>query len=187
MNKYYIIIIVLILYFILLYCNNKSINRFTNSLSKQENFSLSLKDMKNILDKNNTKFFLSYGTLLGQRRENKFIEYDDDIDLGILSSDYNVNIKDTVLNSGKFKFVHEFGDFNKNNYEMSFEHIQTKVKIDIFIFFKENDDDFYYTTSYTGPCDDKPLGYCKWRTHIRGLKKVIGIIGGMGPMAGLTS
>ena len=39
MNKYYIITIVLILYFILLYCNNKNINRFTNSLSKQDKFS----------------------------------------------------------------------------------------------------------------------------------------------------
>ncbi len=71
--------------------------------------------MKEILDKNNTTFFLCYGTLLGQRRENKFIEHGQDIDIGIFSSDYNSNIKDTILKSGKFIFIHEFSDYKKKS------------------------------------------------------------------------
>jgi len=143
-----------------------------NNLDKQKKFSICLKDMKYILDKNNIVFFLCYGTLLGQRRENKFIEYDHDIDIGIFSKDYKKNIKDIVVNSGKFKFVHDFGNYDENNYEMTFLNIETNVRIDIMIFFKEDNEDLYYSTSYTGLCDKKELGYCKWKRHIRGLKKI---------------
>ncbi|WP_242092376.1 LicD family protein [Aestuariivivens sediminicola] len=43
-----------------------------------------LLDLKGVLDGNNIKFGLIYGTLLGAIRENNFIEHDEDIDLYIL-------------------------------------------------------------------------------------------------------
>jgi hypothetical protein len=42
-----------------------------------------------IADENNVKPFLLYGSLLGQQRNNKLICYDFDIDMGILSTDFN--------------------------------------------------------------------------------------------------
>jgi phosphorylcholine metabolism protein LicD len=148
-------------------------NNNLDNLDKQNKFNVCLKDMKHILDENNIVFFLCYGTLLGQRRENKFIEYDHDIDIGIFSKDYKTNIKDIIVNSGKFKFVHDFGNYDKNNYEMTFLNIETNVRIDIMIFFKEDNEDLYYSSSYTGLCDKKKLGYCKWKRHIRGLKQIM--------------
>ena len=56
---------------------------------KQKKFSKCLSDMKKVLNKNNTEFFLCWGTLLGQKRENQFIAHDHDIDIGILRNNFN--------------------------------------------------------------------------------------------------
>jgi hypothetical protein len=42
-----------------------------------------------IANENNVKPFLLYGSLLGQQRDNKIICYDFDVDMGILSTDFN--------------------------------------------------------------------------------------------------
>ena len=42
-----------------------------------------------IAHENNVKPFLLYGSLLGQQRNNKLICYDFDVDMGILSTDFN--------------------------------------------------------------------------------------------------
>ena len=41
-----------------------------------------LREIKDILDKNNVKFWLDAGTLLGAVRDGKIIEWDNNIDLG---------------------------------------------------------------------------------------------------------
>lgn len=46
-----------------------------------------------ILDKNNIEFFLSFGTLLGAIREQNFIEYDNDIDIGFRKNYFSDNSK----------------------------------------------------------------------------------------------
>ncbi|MEE9326123.1 MAG: LicD family protein [Cocleimonas sp.] len=46
-----------------------------------------LLDLKILLDENNIKFGLIYGTLLGAYRENNFIEHDIDTDIFILNED----------------------------------------------------------------------------------------------------
>ena len=126
--------------------------------------------MKTILDKNKTDFFLCWGTLLGQHRENKFIEHDHDIDIGILRPHFNKSIINKIVDSGLFKFRKEFGKLDKS-YECSFVHKETKTPIDIFIFYKIKDD-LYYTSTHTGKCDKKKEGFCKWGRHLRGFKNV---------------
>jgi len=55
-----------------------------------------LTDIHKILNDNNIEFFLVYGTLLGQHRENEFISHDTDIDLGIFSSNFSEDIKNCI-------------------------------------------------------------------------------------------
>lgn len=46
-----------------------------------------LEQIDKVLTKNGIKYFATYGTLLGIIREGCFMDYDDDIDLGILNTD----------------------------------------------------------------------------------------------------
>lgn len=57
-----------------------------------------LKQMMAISD----KFFLMYGTLLGCIRDGEFIEWDDDMDIGILEEDWN---DDFIAELSKFAQV----------------------------------------------------------------------------------
>lgn len=64
-----------------LYVGRKIINK---EQSKKNLFSF-----KNLLDQNNLKFGLMYGTLLGAIREKDFISHDEDVDVFILEEDKN--------------------------------------------------------------------------------------------------
>jgi phosphorylcholine metabolism protein LicD len=85
-----------------------------------------------IFEKHNIEYWGIFGTLLGSVRENKIIDYDDDIDLGIKKKDYlrlknEKNIQKDFLNEGlelrvpesnKFriiKIVSKKTDKNKEN------------------------------------------------------------------------
>jgi phosphorylcholine metabolism protein LicD len=131
-----------------------------------------LLDMKKILDDNNQHFFLTCGTLLGQHRQNNFISYDYDIDIGIIYNKYNDNIKNHILNSSKFKLFHVLGK-KENSLEFQFKHING-IRIDIMLFYpvNETEDDYFYYASFWYCCSNKPGGFCKWGRHIRGFKEV---------------
>lgn len=56
---------------------------------KEKTWSESLLNIKSIMDKHKIVFFLDSGTLLGAVRENKFIPWDNDIDLGVADNSIN--------------------------------------------------------------------------------------------------
>lgn len=131
-----------------------------------------LSDIRKILDDNNQDFFLVCGTLLGQQRENDFISYDTDIDIGILYDRYNDNIKDFIIQSQNFKLTHVLGK-KEDSLELKFNH-KNGIPIDIFLFYPVNNpvDDYYYCASFYGVCDSKTDGFCKWGNHIRGFSEI---------------
>jgi len=135
--------------------------------SKQINFTKTLLDMADILDKANQTFFLSCGTALGAIREKKFIEHDGDIDLGIFAKDYNPAIENEILKV--FKLKHRLGSTD-SGYELTFIHPDTNINIDIFIHYPEND--YVWTPSFFGVCDISKNKMCRFKYTSFGLKKI---------------
>lgn len=50
---------------------------------KEEGVVQNLREIKDVLDKNNVNYWLDFGTLLGAVRSGKLIEWDSDVDLGV--------------------------------------------------------------------------------------------------------
>lgn len=151
-----LMLLVIIFIFFIILQPKKYIETMSN---KQKQFKSALEDMKKILDKNNIKFHLHSGTALGAIREQKFIEYDLDIDLGVLDSEVDIK-KIPKLVEEKFILGIKFPkNEDKNDVtEYAFHHRKTNVKIDIFLVQEKNNK--YYTNSYTGYCDKKPNKTC---------------------------
>jgi GR25 family glycosyltransferase involved in LPS biosynthesis/mannosyltransferase OCH1-like enzyme len=124
---------------------------------KQIKFAKVLYDMDELLKKYNIPYHLLFGTLLGAYRENKFIDHDIDIDLGVFFDDFNINI---IKGNNKFKFVRSNGKI-ENGYECTFNHIEYNINVDIFLVYKEND--YYWVSSYYGLCDKAKDKRCRWK------------------------
>ena len=82
-----------------------------------------LRDVKEILDRAGVRYWLDGGTLLGAVRDGKFIPWDDDIDLGTLSSSMD-------------KIIPLFPEFQKKRFHISFNKYYLKftrnsIKVDI--------------------------------------------------------
>lgn len=134
---------------------------------KQIKFTKTLFDMDNILSRNNQKYFLACGTVLGAIREKKFIEHDDDIDLGIFVDDYNKEIEHQILK--KFKLNHRLGDI-KTGYEISFVHPETHISIDIFLHYR--DKNYFWCPSFFNMCDKAKNKMCRWKYNFNSLKPI---------------
>jgi len=56
---------------------------------KEEKIVENLKDIKEIFDKHDIHCWLDWGTLLGAIRNGKIIEWDHEVDLGVMKGDFN--------------------------------------------------------------------------------------------------
>jgi phosphorylcholine metabolism protein LicD len=88
-----------------------------------------------IAEKYNIKIFLQFGTLLGQQRNNNLICYDYDVDVGILSNDFNILSRELKkkVNSDIYSVV--VTDFFLSR-KIEIIHIKSHITIDI-ISYKE--------------------------------------------------
>jgi hypothetical protein len=145
----------------------KTIHKTINKIMKEAPV-LSLKDKvytdilkrtKDALDFLNIKFFLSSGTCLGYYRENKFIEHDYDIDVGIFKEDYTPKIIEMMKKQG-FHHYRTLGNV-KTGLELSFRLLGTPLgkaaKIDIFLHYKNGDKISWQ--SYKAPKFKVPVKY----------------------------
>ena len=143
-------------------------------MGTQDKFRDNLIDMKLLLDSFDQNFFLICGTLLGAYRDNKFIEHDDDIDIGIFFNELKPNLKDYIVNSGKFTLIEDYGDYNHSQ-KYKFLHLNDS-KIDIFIHYEIEPNIYYYATFLS--CDgDKKIrlnsqNYIMWINTIMGISNI---------------
>ena len=126
---------------------------------KQIVYTIILYKTKKALDRLNIPFFLSSGTCLGYYRENKFIDHDYDIDIGIFAEDYVDRIINEMKNEGLI--IYRILGSVKGGLELSFKLNGTRLgnfaKIDIFLHYYETDEDnnkkiywITYSPAHTG-------------------------------------
>lgn len=131
---------------------NKFISTYTHSGEKYfNNYQLSKKTkvyilmlhyLYNIFENLGIRFFLSSGTLLGFYREGKIIDYDYDIDIGIYSDDFTVDLISKMQD--QFFIHYRTFSYKDKITELSFYFINNligkKAKIDIFIHYINKND-----------------------------------------------
>lgn len=118
-----------------------------------------LDEVDRFCNKNNIKYCLCGGTLLGAIRHKGFIPWDDDIDIIMFRDDYDKFIKEySKIEGGKYfvqayevdnDFWHMFAKVRKRNTlfdEKRFEHLDVNKEISIDIFPIDNVPDTGYNT-----------------------------------------
>ena len=159
MKRIIFIFIFIILFLLFLVMSTNLVETFLKN-KKQENFAKVLLNMDKVLSENNQTYFLTCGTLLGVVRENKFINHDEDIDLGIFKEDLVKDIDLKILSTNIFRLKHRLGNPGLG-YELSFTHNELDISIDLFIYYKNND--YYWSASYFNICDETPNKMCRWK------------------------
>lgn len=105
-----------------------------------------LEDVINVLEKDNKKYFIIWGTFLGAVRHKGFIPWDTDIDIGILRKDYK-SIIDLLIENLNEKYIIDFSKLeNENLVRINFSKINT-LHIDIEIW-DEKENKIYYEDGY---------------------------------------
>lgn len=92
-----------------------------------------LRDMQKVMSTINQKIFLVSGTLLGYERVGNFLSHDKDIDVGILASNDQFEIIQTLSESRLFHVPMQDIKLTDNYYIPSY-HIPTKMPIDVFVY-----------------------------------------------------
>jgi phosphorylcholine metabolism protein LicD len=111
--------------------------QYKNNRNFRQNATYVMEHLNKVFNELGVKYWLVYGTLLGVYRDGKFIEHDDDIDIGLFLDDYSENIK-KVMNKYGFKLKREIlidnGDYGREEtYELK------GIDIDLFYFIKKED------------------------------------------------
>lgn len=101
---------------------------------------IDLLDVKTVLDKYNTEFFLLGGTALGAYRDKDFIEGDDDIDLGTFDASHREEIKKDLEELG-FEIAVCYNKDTKEYIPSKMILATRRTQTDIFFF--EDDGDKY--------------------------------------------
>ena len=171
--------LIFIIYYIYNYCNNKNIEHMDDTISnnkltsdekkalikfkkisiKQKIYSKILKKTQEALNELDIPFFLSSGTCLGYFRENKFLDHDYDIDIGIFEDDYTPNIINKMEEKGLILY-RTLGNLETGlelSFRLSGTELGNKAKIDIFVHYLE--DDNIYWSSYMAPKFEKQVKY----------------------------
>ena len=138
--------------------------------SKQQAFAECLQDLQSVFDMHSQEFFLTDGTLLGCVREQKFIENDGDIDVGIFRHSLRPAALDALRRSPQFVRSRVLGK-PEDSLEVSFMH-RNGTPLDVMVFYPWSGEDMYYCPSFFGLCNDKPGGFCRWQRPVRGLEIV---------------
>lgn len=132
---------------------------------KQIKFNNVLNDMADILEKNNVKFLLYCGTALGVYRDNRFIDWDHDIDLAIFEDEIDMEkIYNIILKSDKFNYFKHYPTNKeiKDSTEITFTHKDYGIRLDILQIIKTNTIEYEHYT-YTGVCDNKKDKKCIYK------------------------
>ncbi len=145
--------------------SSDSVNKLIELLEKTTNF----------LENNKIEYWLDGGTLLGACRNNKFIEWDDDVDIAIPLKSYysikNLFNTDTLFISDNIKIIEHF---NPNIYDKSKPYMlrtyffdSTEYFIDLIVY--QNFED----KKYTGNNIKWIYKYCYLEDEIYPLKQII--------------
>lgn len=105
---------------------------------KEQRWLASLSESAAVLKKNNIDYFLDMGTLLGAVRENKFIPWDNDIDLGVIYNRQDESRYKTFVNE-----IYNIG-YNVNHSRFNMNLLKP-LGIEINITFYKDEGDTYHS------------------------------------------
>ena len=98
-------------------------------------FSDKLEYVTSTLDSINVDYWLAGGTLLGWYRDCGFIPHTTDLDIGLLSQQYDPRVKKSFLGNRKAALIVEFG-YPIDSYELRLD--SNNLQIDLFYFYDLN-------------------------------------------------
>lgn len=115
------------------------------------------------MNETNFQFFITYGTLLGIVRDNKFMQHDDDLDFGILESDnFSWSEIDKIMNKYNITLLHEF--IYKDKVVERTYVTQSNISIDFFLYNKILDkQEVYFFLRKKGEVYKSPNIFTAWK------------------------